>query len=63
MSPLSPLAVNPLSATAPKETWEDPCITLERDLEARAQVAPPNPQNQFAPHGVLGPLSVPTNCS
>ena len=42
-------------AAAPNGLWEDPCITLERDLEARAQGGPPN--SQFAPSGVLGTMS------
>lgn len=44
--------------TLSKMIWEDPCITLERDLEVRAQGGPPGDQPQWAPRGVLGPLSV-----
>lgn len=40
---------------APKGLWEDPCITLERDLEVRAQSGPPD--SQFTPRGVLGPMA------
>ncbi len=64
MSSLPASPVKQRSADPAKGLWEDPCITLERDLEARAQGGPPNPENQFAPRGVLGPLSAPDqNCS
>jgi hypothetical protein len=45
-------------ATISKMLWEDPCITLERDLEVLAQGGPPGEQPQWAPKGFLGPLSV-----
>jgi hypothetical protein len=40
-----------------KAEWEDPAITLERDLEARAQGGPTD--SQFAPLGILGPMGGP----
>jgi hypothetical protein len=45
-----------------KAEWEDPAITLERDLEARAQDGPTD--SQFAPLGILGPMSnqLPSEC-
>jgi len=39
-----------------KMAWEEPCITLERDLEVRAQGGPPGDQPQWAPRGFLAPL-------
>lgn len=37
-----------------KNLWEDPCITLERDLEVRAQGGPSDP---LSPQGMLGPFN------
>ena len=42
-----------------KMQWEDPCLTLERALEAKAQGGPPGggpPEGGFD-RGFLGPLS------
>ena len=44
----------PVRAAAPKGLWEDPCITLERDLEVRAQGGP---GDSFSNPGMLGPLN------
>jgi hypothetical protein len=44
-------------ATISKMLWEDPCITLERDLEVRAQGGPPNFGPQGIPNGSLRPLN------
>lgn len=40
-----------------KAEWEDPAISLERDLEARAQGGPTD--SQWAPLGILGPMGGP----
>lgn len=37
-----------------KLEWEDPAITLERDLEVRAQGGP---GDSFSPQGGLGPFN------
>lgn len=37
-----------------KLEWEDPAITLERDLEVRAQGGP---GDSYSPQGVLGPFN------
>ncbi len=37
-----------------KNLWEDPCITLERDLEVRAQGGPSDP---LSPQGMMGPFN------
>ena len=47
-------AVDAFAAQA-KALWEDPAITLERDLEVRAQEGP---GGSFSPQGVLGPFNV-----
>jgi hypothetical protein len=41
-----------------KLSWEDPCITLERDLEVRAQSRPPTGgAPEFGPlNGFLAPM-------
>ena len=41
-----------------KSLWEDPFITLERDLEVSAQGGPPGggPAKPWAAPGFLGPL-------
>lgn len=46
-----------------KRFWEDPCITLERDLELRAQGGPPGsgPDAPWRPPGMLGPLNTSGN--
>jgi hypothetical protein len=41
---------DPLTIPA-RRSWEDPCLTLERDLEARAQGGPDT-------QGMLGPLNI-----
>lgn len=48
--------------TQVKKLWEDPCITLERELEARAQDGPPD---GLAPwqRGIVGPLGSNQTCS
>jgi hypothetical protein len=45
-------------AIAPKKTWEDPCILLERDLETQAQGGPPPNGAPWTQGGFLGPLGV-----
>lgn len=42
-----------------KAEWEDPAVTLERDLEVRAQENPPRAGSDL---GVLGPLSLSSGC-
>jgi hypothetical protein len=42
------------NAAALKGLWEDPCITLERELEARAQGGSPDSQSELL--GILGPM-------
>jgi hypothetical protein len=37
-----------------KAEWEDPAVTLERDLEARAQDGAPDSQPSLL--GILGPM-------
>ncbi len=50
----------PVFHTLPaKKYWEDPCCTLERALEVKAQGGPPGggpPESGFD-RGFLGPLS------
>lgn len=50
--------IDPLALPA-KAVWEDPDITLERDLEVRAQGGPPigGPPELGSNRGFLGPLS------
>jgi hypothetical protein len=59
-------SVDQLPVAGLKGLWEDPCITLERDLEARAQGGSPGSESYFAPSGVLGllggPESTPGSC-
>lgn len=45
--------IDPLGPSA-KAEWEDPAITLERDLEVRAQGGP---GDSFSPQGGLGPFN------
>lgn len=50
--------IDPLVLPA-KAIWEDPALTLERDLHVRAQGGPPTGgPSQFGPNsGFVGPLS------
>lgn len=54
---IAPL-VDPLARPA-KAVWEDPALTLERALQARAQGGPPTggPPEAGPDRGFLGPLS------
>ena len=55
--PLSPILIDDnRSDSTPKGVWEDPCITLERDLDVRAQGGPPDPGGFRSGPGYLGPL-------
>jgi len=49
-------ALHEPSMLLPKLTWEDPCLTLERVLEAKAQGGPPNDTVPWQFSGYLGPL-------
>lgn len=50
--------IDPLAPPA-KAIWEDPALTLERDLQVRAQEGPPaGGPPQIGPNrGFIGPLS------
>lgn len=52
------LPVSDPSALPAKKVWEDPCLTLERTLELRAQGGPfPGRPPEGGPYpGFLGPL-------
>lgn len=58
------MAMSTTLSTAPdvlsaKNVWEDPCVTLERALEVRAQGGPPagGPPESGPSLGFLGPLN------
>lgn len=55
----SAASMDPLAFPA-KAPWEDPAITLERRLDARAQTGPPTggPPTMGADYGFLGPLGL-----
>lgn len=57
MNPIdSRLSLEP-AASLVKKMWEDPSITLERPLEARAEGAPPGSAPWAPAPGLLGPLT------
>ncbi len=53
------LSVSELPTSPVKGLWEDPCITLERALEVRAQGGPPagGPPQSGPNLGFVGPLN------
>lgn len=52
----SRLSLEP-AASLVKKMWEDPSITLERPLAARAEGAPPGSAPWAPAPGLLGPFS------
>lgn len=56
MTELAPGAPAPTPASA-RRRWEEPCILLERPLEASAQAGPPRGAAAGDMFGFLGPLN------
>lgn len=54
MATLTPSNPSDRLALPAKAEWEDPAVTLERDLEVRAQE---NPPGSGPDRGFLGPLN------